>query len=56
MSKNSDRESSIPDDVIDALLAGRDRKELFNKGGLIKELTARLVERALEEEMTAHLG
>ena len=31
-------------------------EDLFGKDGLIKELTARLVERVLEGEMTHHLG
>lgn len=51
------RRSSIPDDLIDSLLSScEDPQELLSEGGLLGELTARLVERALEGEMSAHLG
>lgn len=48
---------AIPKELLDELLKQVDNPEdLFGKDGLIKELTARLVERALEGEMTHHLG
>ena len=49
--------SPISDDVIDQLLAGYSRPEdLTGKDGILKQLTARLVERALQAEMAGHLG
>jgi putative transposase len=47
----------LPDEVIDALLAGaRTEEEIAGPGGLLSRLTKRLVERALEVELTDHLG
>lgn len=47
----------ISDDLIDQLLASYEKPEdLTGEGGLLKELTARLISRALEGEMTDHLG
>ena len=48
---------AIQQELLDQLLQQVEHPEdLFGKDGLIKELTARLVERALEGEMTHHLG
>lgn len=44
------------DKLIDKLLKGKKPEEILGKEGLLKELTKRLVERALEGEMTEHLG
>lgn len=44
------------DKLIDALIAGKKPEEILGEGGVLKELTKRLVERALEGEMTHHLG
>jgi transposase-like protein len=45
------------DALLDELLKDcRDPKEILGEQGLLKQLTRRLVERALEAEMTAHLG
>ena len=45
---------------LDAMLAelvrGKKPNEIFGEGGLVKELTKRLVEKALEAELTSHLG
>ena len=41
---------------LDELVRGKSPEEIFGASGLVKELTKRLVERALEGEMTAHLG
>jgi putative transposase len=47
----------LPDDVVDELLAGaRTEEEIVGPGGLLGQLTKRLVERALEVELTDHLG
>src|SRR5262249_39396153 len=47
----------IPDEVIDQLLAGaKTEKEIAGPGGLLAQLTKRLVERVMEVELTDHLG
>jgi transposase-like protein len=47
----------LPDEVIDELLAGaRTEEEIVGPGGLLAQLTKRLVERAMEVELTEHLG
>ena len=47
----------LPDDVVGQLLAGaRSEEEIVGPGGLVAQLTQRLVERALEVELTDHLG
>jgi len=47
----------LPDGVIDELLAGaRTEEEITGQGGLLGQLTRRLVERAMEVELTDHLG
>jgi putative transposase len=56
MVKRSDGER-IPDDVLDQLLAGsKTEQEIAGPGGLLAQLTKRLVERAMEVELTDHLG
>ena len=43
--------------MIDELLAGaRTEEEITGQGGLLGQLTRRLVERAMEVELTDHLG
>jgi putative transposase len=52
-----DLRRELPDDVVDELLAGaRSEEEIVGPGGLLSQLTKRLVERALEVELTDHLG
>jgi putative transposase len=47
----------LPDDVVDQLLAGaRTEEEIVGSGGLLAQLAQRLVDRALEVELTDHLG
>ncbi len=47
----------LPDGVVDELLAGaRGEEEIVGRGGLLSQLTKRLVERAMEVELTDHLG
>jgi putative transposase len=56
MAGRGDRER-ISDEVIDELLAGaRSEEEIAGPGGLLAQLTKRLVERAMEVELTDHLG
>lgn len=49
-------ESKALDQMLDDLVRGKNAEQIFGKDGLVEELTKRLVERALEGEMTAHLG
>jgi putative transposase len=47
----------LPDEVVDELLAGaKSEEEIVGPGGLLAQLTKRVVERALEVELTDHLG
>jgi hypothetical protein len=47
----------LADEVIDALLAGgRTEEEIVGPGGVLAQLTKRLVERAMSAELTEHLG
>jgi putative transposase len=47
----------LPNDLIDALLANYKKPEdLIGQNGLLKQLTKALVERALQDELTDHLG
>src|ERR1035437_4136611 len=47
----------ISNEVIDELLAGAStEEEIAGPGGLLAELTRRLVERAMEVELTDHVG
>ena len=47
----------LPDEVIDQLLAGaKSEEEIVGPGGLMAQLTKRVVERALEVEISDHLG
>jgi putative transposase len=47
----------LSDEVIDRLLAGaRSEDEIVGPGGVLAQLTKRLVERALQAELSEHLG
>jgi hypothetical protein len=47
----------LSDEVIDELLAGvRTEEEIVGPGGVLAQLTRRLVERAVSVELTEHLG
>src|SRR5947209_3565428 len=47
----------LPDELVDELLQGaRTEEEIVGPGGLLARLTKRLVERAMEVELTDHLG
>lgn len=48
---------TVSNELIDSLLANYKKPEdLIGENGLLKQLTKRLIERALEAEMTGHLG
>ena len=52
-----DLRRKLPDELVDELLAGADsEEEIVGPGGLLSQLTRRLVERAMEVELTDHLG
>jgi putative transposase len=52
-----DVREQLTDDLIDELIAGRrGEAEILGPDGLLGVLTRRLVERALESELTEHLG
>src|SRR5437867_2259610 len=49
--------SAIPDELVDQLLKGYQKPEdLLGPGGLIKQLMGRLISRAMDAELTHHLG
>ena len=53
----STRKHDVPNELLDELLSDYQKPEdLIGEYGLLKQLTKRLVERALDAEMTAHLG
>ena len=52
-----DLRGQLPDELVDELLAGaKTEEEIVGPGGLLSQLTKRLVERAMEVELTDHLG
>jgi len=51
------RKHEVPDELLSSLLAGYKKPEdLIGENGLLKQLTKLLVEKALDAEMTEHLG
>ena len=50
------KERSETDRLLDELLKGKTPNEILGKGGLLSELKKRLIERALQAELTHHLG
>jgi|GEM_PF-2600104 len=51
------KEKDILDQMLDNIdLRGLTQDEVVGKGGLLKQLTGRILRRALETEMTEHLG
>ena len=48
---------TIPDDLLDALMEEyKNPEDLIGETGLLKQLTKQLLERAMQAEMTDHLG
>lgn len=57
MAKRNKREKDAIDNIVDQLdLDGVTQDELFGEGGLVKALTSRILNKALEAEMDNHLG
>lgn len=48
--------SEEQDRLLDELLKGKTPEQILGESGLLKQLTKRMVERALQAELTAHLG
>jgi hypothetical protein len=47
----------LPNELIDQLMAGaKSGEEITGQGGLLSQLTKRMVERAMEVELTDHVG
>jgi len=47
----------IPEDLLDALMKDyKNPEDLIGETGLLKQLTKQLLERAMQAEMTEHLG
>jgi len=56
MARKKDKREKELDALVDDLLKDHRPEDILNQDGLVQELTKRLVERALEGEMTEHLG
>jgi len=55
--KKKEKEKDIIDQLLDNIdFRGLTQDEVVGQGGLIKQLTGRILQRALEAEMTEHLG
>jgi transposase-like protein len=54
--QESDLKKTRQDELLDELLKGSNPQDILQKNGLVAQLTKRLVERALNAEMTNHLG
>jgi len=55
--KKKEKEKDILDQILDTIdFKGLTQDEVVGQGGLIKQLTGKILQRALEAEMTEHLG
>ena len=52
----AEKDEQDVDAMLDRLLEGKRPEEVVGQGGLLEDLTKRLLERALEGELTEHLG
>lgn len=52
----ADEKQQEVDAMLDRLLEGKQPEEIVGSGGLLEELTKRVLEHALEGELTDHLG
>lgn len=50
------RKRDRADELLAEMVRGKSPEEILGEGGILKQLTKRLVENALEGEMTEHLG
>lgn len=50
------KERSETDRLLDELIKGKSPEEILGRNGLLKQLTKRCAERALQAELTEHLG
>ena len=56
MARKKKQSDELSDELLDRLLEGEEGETLLDPGGLLERLSKRLMERALEAEMTDHLG
>lgn len=57
MAKAKQKTRDFPEELLDQLIEGcKTPEELFGKGSLFRQLQAALIDRALKEELTHHLG
>ncbi len=56
MARKKDGGEARVNELLDQLLEGRSPEEIMGGGGLVDEITKRLMERVLEGELTEHLG
>ena len=55
--KKQEKEKDILDQILDTIdFRGLTQEEVAGKDGLIKQLTGKILQRALDAEMTEHLG
>jgi len=56
MAREVTNKNDETDRLLDELIKGKTPEQILGEGGLLKQLTKRMVERALAAELTAHLG
>ena len=56
MTRDMTNKNEEHDRLLDELLKGKSPEQILGAQGLIKQITKRMVERALQAELTAHLG
>lgn len=56
MAREATNKNEEHDRLLDELLKGKAPEQILGENGLLKQMTKRMVERALAAELTAHLG
>ncbi len=56
MARETTNKNEEHDRLLDELLKGKTPEQIFGENGLVRQMTKRMVERALQAELTAHLG